>query len=335
MICTDRHIRILVFMAVISLVLYQIGPGPAFSSASDGSSVSGVNIVVNENNFVNSKKITLGQIARIEASPFLKESLDKVVIGNSPKPDQIRAFDKTKIIALVQGEKYLPPDTTVLSPKRIYVKRLSQTLSKDRVKDYVTKSLSRYFDGKDYELTGFEVRGLNVYPQGEISFQARLSDMVDRRGRLSFFLDLLIDNEKVDRLTVKGSVAVYERVLHCASNRKKGDVISKSDFYLEKRNIFELDSTYLKEISDIEHKVLNTKLKKGAYLKQGQVSDPFLVNKGDVVTLVAKNESLLIVTSGICMENGFENEPVKVENLSSGRTVRGIVRGKSKVEVVY
>ena len=35
------------------------------------------------------------------------------------------------------------------------------------------------------------------------------------------------------------------------------------------------------------------------------------------------------------MEDGFENKLVKVENLNSGELVNGIIKDKSRVEVVY
>ena len=60
-----------------------------------------------------------------------------------------------------------------------------------------------------------------------------------------------------------------------------------------------------------------------------------LIKKGDIIRLIVKNDNLLIVTSGLSKENGFENQLIKVENLSSGKLVRGIVKEKSKVEVVY
>jgi flagella basal body P-ring formation protein FlgA len=60
-----------------------------------------------------------------------------------------------------------------------------------------------------------------------------------------------------------------------------------------------------------------------------------LVRKGDIVSLVSRNETLLIVTKGICREDGFENDVIKIENLNSGKILRGKIKEKSKVEVIY
>jgi len=294
-----------------------------------------IQIRVKETNQINSDQITLGQVADIQANGFLKESLEKLLLGKSPKPDQIKTFDKAKILALIGTQKYLPAQTIVLSPDRIYVKRLSQTVTKKHIRRYVVQSLDQQFTGKDYELTGFDVRGLTVYPQGQVTFRTDIFQMVDTKGRLSFFLDLLIDGNKKDRVSVKGSIAIYEQVLCAVKNLKKGQPVLSGDFKFEKKNIFDLDSNYIADFKMIEKMIVKNRINKGAYLKQDFFAHPYLVKKGDMVTLVAKNNNLLIVTSGICKEDGFENNLVRVENINSGKLVRGIVKDKSRVEVVY
>ena len=308
----------------------------AYVSASENpSSDMHIQIRVNETSQLNSDQITLGQVSKIDANGFLKASLEKLLLGNSPKPDQIKAFDRSKILALIRSQKNLPAQITVLSPDRIYVKRLSQTVLKKDVRQFVIQSLDQQFFNKKYELARFDVRGLAVYPQGQLSFRADSSGMVDTKGRLSFFLDLLIDGVKKDRLTVKGTIIVYEQVLCAVRQLKKGQPVLRQDLNFEMKNIFDLDSNYIVDFKTIEKKIVKTGIKKGAYLKQDLFAYPYLVKKGDMVTLVAKNNNMRIITSGICKEDGFENTLIKVENLNSGKLVRGIVKDKSRVEVVY
>ena len=60
-----------------------------------------------------------------------------------------------------------------------------------------------------------------------------------------------------------------------------------------------------------------------------------LIEKGDVITLVAHQGNIRILTSGISMEDGYVDQPIEVENLRSGKLVRGLVRAKNTVEVMY
>ena len=294
-----------------------------------------VTIVVKENNRINSATVMLGQISDIRANPLITESLEKLEIGSSPKPDEIKVFDKKKIVSIIRSQRYLPDRVAVSSPDRIYVKRMSQVVSERDVRHFVEQQLANRFPDRSYEILRFDVRGLELYPRGEVGFNITKPQMVDSKGRLSFFLDLTVDRVKTDRVSVKGLVAVYESVLLAGRPLKKGQAVTRDDFYFEKMNLFDLGHTYIKDFRVIEGKQLKNNIKKGEPVRDDFFKAPYLVKKGDVVNLVVKNETLRIVTSGVCMENGQQDTLIRVENIGSGKEVRGIVKGKSKVEVIY
>ncbi len=294
-----------------------------------------IKIVVKETSQVKQSQVYLGDISDIHARGFLKEALEQISICASPKPGKIKSIDKKKIISAVQNHRYLPENILVVSLNRIYVKRLSQKVSEKDIRQSVEKRLSAQLSGKDYQIGSFEIRGLEVYPDGNIEYVLESKNLFDKSGKFSFFVDVVIDGKKEDRINVSGTIELYENVFHSAETIKKGEMITRDDLYLEKRNIFNLKSSYIKSFKDAEGKILKTNLKKGEYLKLSQLEEPPVIKKGDIITLVAKNENLLILTSGISREDGFINKLIKVENLQSGKLVRGIVKEKSKVEVVY
>lgn len=54
-------------------------------------------------------------------------------------------------------------------------------------------------------------------------------------------------------------------------------------------------------------------------------NDVCLVCKGDDVSIIAKNSSMMIKTSGTAIESGAKGESIKVKNNSSNRIVKGII----------
>lgn len=54
-------------------------------------------------------------------------------------------------------------------------------------------------------------------------------------------------------------------------------------------------------------------------------TDVCLVCKGDDVSIIAKNSSMMIKTSGTAIESGSKGESIKVKNNSSNRVVKGII----------
>lgn len=296
---------------------------------------AGIKIIINETNLVKEGRIFLKDISKIQANGFLKEALEKIELGVSPKPDKIKSFKKNKILSIIKGQRYLPDNIMVTSPERIYVKRMSQTISRQDIRQVVEQKLSKLFQNRDYQLKTFSVKGLEIYPKGDIKFFLVINEMIRKKGKLSFFLDVIIDGKKEDRLSGSGVVAVYENVFHASESHRKGESLSKKNIHLEKKNIFELSDNVIKAFKEIDQKILKSNVKKGDVLKNRFFVDPPLVRKGEIVTLVARNENLLIVTSAISREDGFENGLIKVENISSGKLIRCIVKGKSKVEVAY
>ncbi len=294
-----------------------------------------VSITVNETSVVKGESIVLGQIATINASDFIRESLEKLNLGKSPRPGRIKVFDKNQIASRIRRVSYLPESATLDIPDRIYVKQRSQAVSADDIKALVLKSLSDQFSGHRFELLEFDVRGLGTYPDGTLELRPEKKDMTGQNGRLSGFVDIMVDNIKVDRVSIRGRAAVYETVLHVSRSFSKGEKIPRDATYSEQRNRFDLSGRPVRSFDKVAGKVLSRNIKKGAVVVHGLLAEPFLVKKGDIVTLLAVNDSLRIVTSGICMENAYRNRPVEVENISSGRRIKGIVRDKGKVEVIY
>ncbi|MFA5905118.1 MAG: flagellar basal body P-ring formation chaperone FlgA [Desulfobacula sp.] len=294
-----------------------------------------IEITIKETSSVGSSHVFLGDIADIKADGFLKEMLEKIDFGASPKPDKIKSLDKRKIVSAIQAERSLPKDIIITCPERIYVKRLSRETSVQDIQKYVELRLSDMFKNKEYELISFTVRGLEPYPPGDISFFSDSEDMVDKNGKLSLFVDIIVDGKKTDRVNVTGLVALYETVFLAKQAFEKGEVLTKENVYQQKKNIFETGNNYIASFEAIEGKKLVSGIRQGECITANLIASSPLIQKGDMVSLVARNNTLLIVTSGVCREDGSENDIIKVENVNSGKIVRAIVKEKSKVEVIY
>ncbi|MBU1196498.1 MAG: flagellar basal body P-ring formation chaperone FlgA [Proteobacteria bacterium] len=299
------------------------------------SSAAQIKITVKETSQVNQDDIYLGDIADIHASDFLKEALSKIDVDTSPKPDKIKLLDNKKILSAIHTQQYLPENIKIVIPEHVYVKRMSQEITKQDIRTFLEQHLSTAYKGREFNLASLSVRGLELYPQGDVDFVLSSNDIVSQNGRLAVFLDVNINRKKQDRVSVTGQVDVFEKVLCVNRSFPKGKQLSREDVYLKKLNIFNLSGDYIKQFDRIENKILKTGVKKDEYLRSDLIEQQPLIQKGDIVTLVSKNENLLIVTSGVSKEDGFENELIRVENLNSGRLVQGIVRGKTKVEVRF
>jgi flagella basal body P-ring formation protein FlgA len=68
-------------------------------------------------------------------------------------------------------------------------------------------------------------------------------------------------------------------------------------------------------------------------LSSDRVEIPPLIRKGDVVQLVAESPSLKVVTRGMAKEKGGLGDRIRVENLSSKKSVYARIVDASTVRV--
>ncbi len=301
-------------------------------------SISGsqqIKIVVAETNLVTGHGILLGDISVIHAIPFLKEVLEKIEIGNAPKPGKIKQFTKNRLAFLIRSHQGLPDDIEIEAPPSIYVKRASQQINQQEVRQQVDGFLTDLFRGREYEIEQFSIRGLDVYPIGEVNLSIVSKSNVDKNGNLSLFMDILIDENKEDRIKISGKVAVYKDILCAARNLVKGEDILEKDVYFARKNLFSLRGDFVRNIKEIDGKMSKTNITKDNHINSSWLEEIPLIQKGDIITLVVKRNKLLIVTSGISKEDGYADKLIRVENIGSGKIVRGLVREKSTVEIIY
>lgn len=306
---------------------------PAVSA--DESSVNQIRIHVREDSLVKEETIFLGQVADIEADSFLAEALKRIDLGDSPKPGRIKSFEKRRILSLLQSRNLIHEGMEISCPERIYIKRESQTIEEEKVRERVESFLAERFGNRPLEIEKIKIRGLVPYPVGEVELVIIADDPVDRHGRLSLIMDVLVDGRQQDRLRITGRVAEFENIVCAARNLEKGDTLLAKDLSLERINVFYVRGNVLKGLAAVTGKQLKTSIQKGSPIDPSDLMEMPLVEKGDIVTLMAKKDNLCIMTTGVTQEDGYADELILVENISSGKTIRGFVRSESTVEIVY
>lgn len=294
-----------------------------------------VRIQVRENNLVKGETILLGEVADIEADTFLTGVLKEISLGDSPKPGKVKPFEKRRILFLLQSRNLIHEGMNISCPDRVYVKRESQTIEEDQVKERVAAFLTERFGNRLLEIERIKIRGLAPCPAGEVELLVSGDNPVDRYGRLSLFIDVLVDGRRQDRIRITGTVAESKKIVCASRNLEKGETVLAQDLTLQRVNVFHVRGDVLEDPGAAAGKKLKASIRKGSPLDPSDLMDTPLVEKGDIVTLVARKENLVIRTTGVIQEDGYADEMILVENISSGKTVRGFVRNASTIEVVY
>jgi flagella basal body P-ring formation protein FlgA len=89
----------------------------------------------------------------------------------------------------------------------------------------------------------------------------------------------------------------------------------------------------LRDIDDLVGLQAVRRLSGGRAVRAGDVTVPWLVRRGDPLSLVFKRAGLEIAGPGVALDHGRHGEPVRVQNAASGEMREAIVVGPRRVQV--
>jgi flagella basal body P-ring formation protein FlgA len=279
--------------------------------------------------------IYLGEIAKITAPDFFKEELTRIDLGKSPGAGRMKQLSGERVTAAINAMGLNDNDINIQVPKRVFVKRAGQDLDPSYVEKELEQFLSGFLPKDKFKLTAFSVRGIEPYPKGNLSLVFDKRYTPSDNGRLSVHAEVWVDGVKQDRLTVTGRLSQMKPVVVAATRLERGQTITPADVTLRDMDLFGQQPDVMTSVEQVNGMVITRTIDKGECVTRGEFKQAPAIEKGAVVKLVAQKNRLSIVTLGISKEDGYPGQPVTVQNLTSGKVVRGIVRADGTVEVVF
>lgn len=126
-------------------------------------------------------------------------------------------------------------------------------------------------------------------------------------------------------LYVPVSIKHFKMVATLKHAAIRNAVLTQDDIHFKKLNINRLSSGYFDDITQLNGKVLTQNLSRGVVLNKHHIKVPMAINRGQSVTLIAKNAVIEVRMKGTAMSKGAIGERIKVKNLKSQRIVEGVI----------
>ena len=135
------------------------------------------------------------------------------------------------------------------------------------------------------------------------------------------------------RIYVGVNVEIYGDVLVVTRSVQRGSRINPQDVQLENRNLAALNRGYYQSVDELEFLRAKQQLRPGTLLNPSNVETRKLVYNGDLVTIVAKTDSLNVRTQGRALNDASAGQRVRIRNDKSGRIIEATVVAEGVVEV--
>lgn len=134
------------------------------------------------------------------------------------------------------------------------------------------------------------------------------------------------------RQYVTADVDVQVSALHVSKALSRGDIVLPSVLQLIRVPWEKLRGDFFQNPDRVSGRRLRRALSMGSLISESALVPDYLVQKGQVVTILAGNGSLHVSMVGVALESGLLSETIRVRNRSSGKVIDAQVIAKNKVQ---
>lgn len=114
----------------------------------------------------------------------------------------------------------------------------------------------------------------------------------------------------------------------------RGDMVKQSDIAIERRPKSEFSSEPPASASDIVGLAARSTVRAGQGLRNSDLMKPEIVKKNEMVLLHYEVPGIVLTMRGQALELGTEGDMVNVLNISSKRTIQGVITGPGRVTIL-
>ncbi len=134
-------------------------------------------------------------------------------------------------------------------------------------------------------------------------------------------------------LYVPVTVKIYKEVAVLKKSVARNEPLSMEHIEFEKTNVNRLSSGYFTHMEELKGKILTQNLPSGTILTQHLVKSPMAVKRGQLVTLIARNDVIEVRAEGKALSRGAVGERIRVKNLKTDRIIEGVIVNNHLINV--
>ncbi|MDJ0782886.1 MAG: flagellar basal body P-ring formation chaperone FlgA [Desulfosarcinaceae bacterium] len=292
----------------------------------------------NEAVAVSQETLLLGQVAEvIGENAALRQAVEQIVLGPAPKPGRSTTIDAAAILRRLKSRRIDKAAVHIDMDRPIKVTRKSATLEAARIKTAVTVFLQREMPWPKKAVRIKTIRGLAslTIPAGKADLKVTASRGSKYLGSVPLAVSIFSNGEFYKRVWVTAVIEVRSQVVVVAKPLGRHQPIAADDLKLVATDLSEVPSNAITRIDAAVGMRTKRKLFPKTVLREDYLEAPYVVQRGDLVQMVASSDTLKLTAQGITKERGRKGERIRVENTDSKKQVYAIVVDASTVEVQF
>ena len=281
-------------------------------------------------------KIELGELARIQSSDeSLRLALESVVVGTAPWPGNIKVMELGRIKMRLRQRNI---DTALIEfegPASIQVMSRFNEVKGERIldvaRDYIFEQMP--WNPDDVQLDFARMPKNVQVPDVEYDFVPSILSAHAYKGNIQISVGIRINDQTFLTIPVVARLRVFQEVVVAKRKIYRNEAISADDVWIRKKEITRLNQNAIHDIEDVLNKRATRVIPANKILTENVVDDPYLIRRGDVVSILIENEYLEIKTIGKAEQSGRSGDVIRVSNSRSKKVLFGTVVDSRTVKI--
>ena len=287
---------------------------------------------------IEEENILLGRIAEIEGGdPTLVQKLSDIVVGKAPLAGNSRDLNERIIKLRLKQNGFDPSDLQLQVPSRVVVTRSFIEIEREKLKTLVSEYLSKNLptDGDNVNIKDIRVAAAVRLPTGRITYKIIPPRNRALVGKIPISIDFEVNGKLRKRVWVTATVEVFADVLVTTKPLGRYKPITEDDIEIQKLNLADLPSNVITNPDAVLGKRTKRALGARTVLRANLVEFPPLVNRGDVVVIIAESGGLKVTALGQVKKKGGLGDRIPVINFDSKKILYARVLDSNTVRVEF
>ncbi|MCX7727680.1 MAG: flagellar basal body P-ring formation chaperone FlgA [Chitinispirillaceae bacterium] len=278
---------------------------------------------------------TVGDIAAISSTDsIIIKNVRESFAGKSAPPGYIRPVSVMDIVNYFLKNRFPEVKFTYNNKNFVYVKTANIETEicffRKEIFDYIEKQI-KWKDG-DWKVDFINCNEKVSYLKKPFTIEIKGLDDPYPRGNKN--ITLIIKQKGYRRkVDVKCKFTVNTEVAVAIRDIQRGSIINKDDFIMKKTDITHLAQIPILEPALLENKQIICSIKPGVFIQKRMIMNIPDIEKGEEVSMVLKNNGILVSVPAISRERGSVGDYIWVENIITHKLIRAKVEKKGVVIV--
>ncbi|MEW6542379.1 MAG: flagellar basal body P-ring formation chaperone FlgA [Nitrospirota bacterium] len=227
------------------------------------------------------------------------------------------------------------PDKPRQSPAP--VRAVTQSVNVEQVRAVLLQYLERQLGSKADEVEVQVLSPLEPFsvPAGSLDLHVIPRGQDRALGKKLFEVGVAVDRKEVETVRVTAEVTARADVVTPVRPIRPDETIEAEDLAVTRIQLPVAMHDFMKDVETVVGKRALRYLQPDQPVRLSALALPYVVKRGDRVTIEAKHGGLLIQAAGLTKAAGSVGQSIAVTNLDSGKEVRARVIGPGVVRVEF